>query len=79
MPRLNSGLRLFEETMHLNHETARCDGNDCPSKKECLRYVDRHTKGDYIVNAALWARREAGDSACSMVIWAKAPVTTFKE
>lgn len=30
------------------------------------------------VNAALWLRREAGDSACDMVIWVE-PVTTFKE
>jgi len=42
------------------------------------RYTERSVKGDYVVNAALWLRREAGDSACDMVIWVE-PVTTFKE
>jgi hypothetical protein len=64
--------------MSLPEDVARCDGGNCPSKKNCRRYTERSVKGDYVVNAALWLRREAGDSACDMVIWVE-PVTTFKE
>lgn len=63
--------------MSLPMDAARCDGGNCPSKKNCRRYTERSVKGDYVVNAALWLRREAGDSACDMVIWVE-PVTTFK-
>lgn len=64
--------------MELANDVARCDGGNCPSKKNCKRYLERRAKGDYIVNAALWIRREAGASACDMVNWDN-PVTTFTD
>lgn len=64
--------------MPLPNDVARCDGGNCPSKRNCKRYLERKSKGDYVVNAALWLRREAGASACDMVIFDK-PVTTFTD
>lgn len=64
--------------MRLPNDTARCDGGTCPSKKNCRRYTERSTSGDYVVNAALWLRREAGANACDLVIWGN-PMTTFLE
>ena len=62
----------------LSLDATRCDGGNCPSKSNCHRYTDRKTKGDYIINAALWVRREAGANACDMVIFIN-QVSTFKE
>lgn len=56
---------------------ARCDGINCPSQALCLRYTERQA-GDFVVKAAAWCRRESGDTACDMVIWAN-PVTTYCE
>lgn len=67
-----------DQIMPLPHDVARCDGGNCPSKRNCLRYLERNTNNEYVVNAALWIRREAGASACDMVIFAN-PVTTFTE
>ena len=64
--------------MSLSPTIARCDGGTCPSQRNCKRYLERKSKGDYVVNAALWLRREAGASACDMVIFDK-PVTTFTD
>jgi len=56
----------------------RCDGGDCPSKTNCRRYIDRRTGGEYMCNAALWCRREAGASACESYLPARV-VSTFVE
>jgi hypothetical protein len=53
-------------TAQLSADVARCDGGNCQSKKNCRRYTERKTNSDYIVNAALWVRRDAGASACDM-------------
>ena len=62
----------------MTQQFTRCDGGTCPSKNNCQRYTERKVNGDYIINAALWARREAGASACDMVMWIK-PASTFKD
>lgn len=62
----------------MTQQFTRCDGGTCPSKNNCRRYTERKTKGDYIINAALWARREAGTSACDMYLPINA-VSTFKD
>lgn len=67
-----------DQIMPLPHDVARCDGGNCPSKRNCKRYLERKSKGDYVVNAALWIRREAGASACDMVIFDNV-VSTFAE
>lgn len=64
--------------MTLPYNVARCDGGSCPSKRNCLRYLERKTNNEYVVNAALWIRREAGASACDMVIFDNV-VSTFAE
>lgn len=64
--------------MTISANTARCDGGNCPSKTNCRRYTERSGQGDYILKAALWVRREAGATACDMVMWIN-PVTTFVE
>ena len=48
----------------LSTDVSRCEGGSCPSKDNCRRYTERKVQGDYVVNAALWLRREAGASAC---------------
>ena len=62
----------------MNQIFSTCEGSKCPSKNNCRRYTERKTKGDYVINAALWARREAGANACDMVMWLK-PASTFKD
>lgn len=64
--------------MALNRDIARCDGGNCPSKHNCLRYTERKVNGDYVVNAALWVRREAGANACDMVMFIN-QASTFKD
>lgn len=64
--------------MSLPNDTARCDGFNCPSRKNCRRYTERKAGGDYTAYAAFWSRREAGADACESII----PVTvisTFKD
>lgn len=41
----------------------RCEGKNCPSKNNCLRFLDKNPE---TIAAALWIRREAGTSACDM-------------
>lgn len=65
-------------TRPLENYVARCDGGNCPSKKNCRRYAERISNDLYMVRAALWLRRDAGASACDMVIWIDR-VTTFKD
>lgn len=60
----------------LSADVARCDGGNCPSKNNCRRYTERKVQGDYVVNAALWLRREAGADACDSLI-AVNPISTF--
>jgi len=55
---------------------AYCDGGNCPSKKNCQRYTAKRP-AEYL-RAALWLRRDAGASACDMVVF-NAIVTTFKD
>lgn len=62
----------------LSTDICRCDGGQCPSRMNCRRYTERHVKGEHITQAALWARREAGSSACDMWIPVRI-VTTFKD
>lgn len=62
--------------MTLPINAARCDGGNCPSKKNCQRYTA--PRSEDFTRAALWLRREAGASACDMVIFVE-PVTTFRE
>ena len=63
--------------MSLSPTIARCDGGNCPSQRNCKRYLQRQMT-DGCFKAALWLRREAGASACDLVIWDK-PVTTYVE
>lgn len=63
--------------MTLPDYATRCDGQQCPSRNNCKRYTERNDK-DYVTWAALWARREAGSSACDMLIPIEV-VTTFKD
>lgn len=65
-------------TAQLSADVARCDGGNCPSKKNCRRYTERKTNSDYVVNAALWVRREAGANACDMVMFIN-QASTFKD
>ena len=58
------------------HKFSTCEGNNCPSKDNCRRHKERNSADS--VPAALWVRREPGDSACDMVIFIE-PVSTFKE
>lgn len=41
-----------------------CEGLHCPSKNNCRRHAEKNRHDS--VAAALWIRREAGDSACDM-------------
>lgn len=61
----------------LSNDITRCDGGDCPSKKECQRYTERHTAGEY-ARAALWLRREAGADACDMIMPTAERKSTFE-
>jgi len=55
--------------MNLPPDKARCSGDNCPSKRKCLRYTDKPARNDDKTNyAAFWARREAGSSACESII-----------
>jgi len=60
-------------------DITRCDGGQCPSKMQCRRYTERHTAGDYVWLAALWARREAGADACDMILPTPERRSTFIE
>ena len=53
-----------------------CEGSKCPSKDNCIRHTERNLYE--AVPAALWARREAGASACDMY-FPVASVSTFKD
>jgi hypothetical protein len=64
--------------MTLPADTARCEGGNCPSRFNCLRFTERKSDMERVTYAALYVRREAGASACDLVIWAS-PVSTFKE
>lgn len=57
---------------------ARCEGGNCPSKKNCRRFTERKAVMNSVPAAALWLRREAGASACDMVMFVTT-VTTFKD
>lgn len=63
--------------MMRNADITRCEGGDCPSKKQCRRYTERHSAGDYTPPAALWARREAGADACDMILPTAERKSTF--
>lgn len=54
----------------------RCAGNDCPSKTNCHRFT--MPRNEEATPAALYVRREAGDSACDLYAPVN-PVTTFQE
>ncbi len=64
--------------MNLLNDTARCYGNNCPSKKNCMRYTVKPLRGDYTLYAAFYARREAGADACDSIIPVR-QITTFIE
>ena len=53
-----------------------CEGIKCSSKDNCRRHTERNRYE--AVPAALWIRREAGDSACDMYQPINA-VSTFKD
>lgn len=51
------------------NDVARCNGNQCPSRTHCARYLERHVpKGVEVWFAAFHARREAGADACESII-----------
>ena len=54
----------------------RCAGNDCPSKTNCHSFT--LPRNEEATPAALYVRREAGDSACDLYAPGN-PVTTFQE
>ena len=59
----------------MKNNLTKCEGNNCPSKKNCKRYVERDT---FTIPAALYVRRGPGDSACDMYSPIKI-VSTFNE
>lgn len=64
--------------MSLSYNKARCSGQQCPSANNCRRYTERHVpKGVIASFAALYLRREAGDSACDQFIPVEV-VSTFE-
>lgn len=52
----------------LPNDVARCDGGQCPSRKNCRRFTERHTGGERTPHAAFHHRREAGADACDSMI-----------
>lgn len=55
--------------MILPYNVARCNGNHCPSRSSCARFLERHVpKGAVVAFAAFHARREAGADACESII-----------
>lgn len=66
----------INRTKPMSQPKTTCSGNNCPSKSNCHRYtMPRDAES---VPAALYLRREAGDSACDLFLPIN-PVTTFKE
>lgn len=59
----------------MNQIFSTCEGIRCHSKDNCRRHIER--KNTEAVPAALWLRREAGDSACDMYLPIEV-VRTFK-
>ena len=60
----------------MNQQKTTCAGNNCPSKSNCHRFT--MPRNEESVAAALYVRREAGDSACDMFAPVNA-VSTFKD
>lgn len=55
--------------MSLPYDVARCNGNNCPSRNHCARYLERNIpKGQEGRFAAFDSRREAGADACDSLI-----------
>jgi hypothetical protein len=55
--------------MSLPYDVARCNGNHCPSRAFCARFLERNVpKGAVVAFAAFHARREAGADACDSII-----------
>lgn len=53
-----------------------CEGSQCPSKHNCKRFLERRNSESK--PAALWLRRQAGDTACDLYE-PKVVVSTFKD
>lgn len=55
--------------MSLPSDVARCNGNHCPSRNHCARYLERNVgKGELVAFAAFHVRREAGADSCESII-----------
>ena len=51
--------------------------NTCQSKRNCLRH--EHERSLELNEAPLNLRREAGATACGLVMWIEPPCSTFSE